>query len=89
MLSATNRREGIHHLGLTTGSASVDELSARFQMAASTNRRDLALLNGQGRLPRNCGGAMALGAHPEASRQHRRGISAEVYGGPLRVICTT
>ncbi|MFF2317535.1 DeoR family transcriptional regulator [Arthrobacter sp. NPDC058097] len=36
-------------------------------MIGSTIRRDLALLNGQGRLARTHGGATALGAHQEAS----------------------
>ena len=63
MLSANARREEIYHLAVTTGLASVEELSARFEVTASTIRRDLALLNGQGRLARTrrrrCGSARA------------------------------
>jgi DeoR/GlpR family transcriptional regulator of sugar metabolism len=62
MLSANARCEEIYHLAVTTGLASVEELSARFEGTASTIRRDLALLNGQGRLARTYGGAIALGA---------------------------
>lgn len=40
---------------------------ARFEVTSSSIRRDLALLNGQGRPARSYGGAMVLGAHPEAS----------------------
>ena len=77
MLSANARREEIYHLAVTTGLASVEELSARFEVTASTIRRDLALLNGQGRLARTYGGAMALGAHPEASLRQRTGEAFE------------
>jgi DeoR/GlpR family transcriptional regulator of sugar metabolism len=47
------------------------QLSARFEVTASTIRRDLALLNGQGRLARTYGRAMPLSAHPEASLRQR------------------
>jgi DeoR/GlpR family transcriptional regulator of sugar metabolism len=77
MLQANARREEIYHLAVTTGLASVEELSARFEVTASTIRRDLALLNGQGRLARTYGGAMALGAHPEASLRQRTGEAFE------------
>ena len=77
MLSANARREEIYHLAVTTGLASVEELSARFEVTASTIRRDLALLNGQGRLARTYGGAMAMGAHPEASLRQRIGEAFE------------
>ncbi len=77
MLSANAQREEIYHLALTTGLASVEELSARFEVTASTIRRDLALLNGQGRLARTYGGAMAMGAHPEASLRQRTGEAFE------------
>jgi len=62
---------------VTTGLASVEELSARLEVTASTIRRDLALLNGQGRLVRTYGGAMALGVHPEASLRQRTGEAFE------------
>ena len=57
----------------------------QFEVTASTIRRDLALLNGQGRLARTYGGAMALGAHPEASLRQRTGeaLRAEARDRPL------
>ncbi len=88
MPSATTRREEIYHLALTTGLASVDDLSARFGVTASTIRRDLALLNGQGRLARTYGGAMALGAHPEASLRQRTGEAFEQKHAIARLAAT-
>jgi DeoR/GlpR family transcriptional regulator of sugar metabolism len=41
-------------------------------VTASTIRRDLALLNGQG-VARTYGGAMAQGTHPEGSLRQRTG----------------
>jgi len=76
-MTANSRREEIYHLAVTTGLASVEELSNRFQVTASTIRRDLALLNGQGKLARTYGGAMAMGAHPEASLRQRTGEAFE------------
>jgi DeoR/GlpR family transcriptional regulator of sugar metabolism len=55
----------------------VEELSVRFKVTASTIRRDLALLNLQGRLAPTYGGAMALGAHPEASLRQLTGEAFE------------
>ena len=77
MLSASARREEIYHLAVNTGLASVEELSARFEVTASTIRRDLALLDAQGRLARTYGGAIAVGAQPEASLRQRTGESFE------------
>jgi len=77
MTSATARREEIYHLAVTTGLASVEELSRRFQVTASTIRRDLAQLNEQGKLARTYGGAVALGAHPESSLRQRTGEAFE------------
>ncbi len=53
------------------------ELSARLEVTASIIRRDLALLNGRGRLARTYGGAMALGAHPEAFLRQSTGEAFE------------
>jgi len=39
------KRLDSYHVALTTGLASVEELSAKFEVTASTIRRDLALLN--------------------------------------------
>lgn len=58
------------HLAVTTGLASVEELSARFEVTASTIRRDLALLNA-GQAGPYLRRGMALGAHPEASLRQR------------------
>lgn len=77
MLSANSRREEIYHLAATTGLASMEELSPRFEVTVSTIRRDPALLNGQGWLARTYGGAMALGAHSEASLRQRTGKAFE------------
>ena len=76
-LPAKVRREQIYDLAKTSGLASVEELSARFQVTASTIRRDLALLNEQGRLARTYGGAMPFDPHPEASLRQRVGEAYE------------
>lgn len=88
MPAASARREEIYHLALTTGLASVEDLSAKFNVTASTIRRDLALLNGQGRLARTYGGAMALGAHPEASLRQRTGEAFEQKHAIARLAAT-
>lgn len=76
-MTAKTRREEIYHLAVTSGLTSVEELSRHFSVTASTIRRDLALLNSQGKLARTYGGAMAMGAHPEASLRQRTGESFE------------
>jgi len=76
-MPAKIRREKIYDLAKTSGLASVDELSARFEVTASTIRRDLALLNEQGRLARTYGGEMPLDPHPEASLRQRVGEAYE------------
>jgi DeoR/GlpR family transcriptional regulator of sugar metabolism len=77
MTTAKARREEIYHLAVTTGLASVEELSRHFRVTASTIRRDLAHLNEQGKLARTYGGAVALGAHPEPSLRQRTGEAYE------------
>jgi DeoR/GlpR family transcriptional regulator of sugar metabolism len=77
MTTANARREEIYHLAVTTGLASVEELSRHFRVTASTIRRDLAQLNEQGKLARTYGGAVALGAHPEPSLRQRTGEAFE------------
>jgi DeoR/GlpR family transcriptional regulator of sugar metabolism len=77
MASATNRRDEIVALATTTGLATVEELSLRFEVTASTIRRDLALLDEQGRLARTFGGAIATTVHPEASLRQRTGEAFE------------
>lgn len=77
MTSAKARREEIYRLATTAGLTSVEELSQRFNVTASTIRRDLALLNDEGKLARTYGGALAIGAHPEASLRQRIGEAFE------------
>lgn len=72
-IGSTARRDRIVQLATTTGLASVEELSRRFGVTASTIRRDLARLTNDGRLARTYGGAMALAAHPEAPLRQRTG----------------
>lgn len=76
-MPAKIRREKIYDLAKTIGLASVEELSARFEVTASTIRRDLALLNEQGKLARTYGGAMPLEPHPEATLRQRIGEAYE------------
>ncbi|MET8469165.1 DeoR/GlpR family DNA-binding transcription regulator [Streptomyces sp. NPDC006422] len=71
--TSATRREDILRLANTTGLASVEELSQRFGVTASTIRRDLARLTSEGRLARTYGGAMAVSAHPETSLRQRSG----------------
>ncbi|MBF4616371.1 DeoR/GlpR family DNA-binding transcription regulator [Curtobacterium sp. VKM Ac-1376] len=71
--SARARRDAIVTLATNVGLASVDELSERFGVTASTIRRDLATLQSQRKLTRTFGGAMAAAAHPEASLRQRLG----------------
>jgi DeoR/GlpR family transcriptional regulator of sugar metabolism len=77
MTAAKARRDEIYRLAATAGLASVEELSQRFDVTASTIRRDLALLHEQGKLARTYGGALAIGAHPEASLRQRIGEAFE------------
>ena len=77
MTTAKARREEIYHLAVTTGLASVEELSRHFRVTASTIRRDLAHLHEEGKLARTYGGAVALGAHPEPSLRQRTGEAYE------------
>lgn len=60
--TARERRRDIVELAHTTGLASVDELSRRFEVTPSTIRRDLAELTRRGEIARTYGGAMPLGA---------------------------
>lgn len=70
------RRDEIVRLAVTSGPASVAELSRVFGVTASTIRRDLAALTADGRLARTYGGAMPLTTHPESSLRER---SAEAF----------
>src|SRR5689334_9756822 len=72
-----HRRSEIARLAASHGLTSVEELSARFGVTASTIRRDLALLTTQGRLARTYGGPRSLEPHPEASLRQRLGEAYE------------
>ena len=84
-LSAKARREEIYRLALTIGLASVEELSARFEVTASTIRRDLALLSGQGRLAPRTAAPWRWVRTPGgvAAAAHRPGVRAEAGNHPL------
>jgi DeoR/GlpR family transcriptional regulator of sugar metabolism len=83
-MNSRARRSEILRLATTTGLATVEELAARFDVTASTIRRDLALLTSQGRLTRTLGGAIAPNAHPEASLRQRTGEAFEAKRGIAR-----
>lgn len=58
--SARVRQGQILELAHTTGLTSVEELSERFEVTASTIRRDLSKMTAEGKIARTYGGAMAL-----------------------------
>jgi DeoR/GlpR family transcriptional regulator of sugar metabolism len=72
-LGSRQRREEIVRLAETSGLASVTDMAERFEVSASTIRRDLARLESTGRLARTYGGAMAAPNHAESSLQQRIG----------------
>ena len=76
-LRSEHRRNEIARLAASHGLTSVEELSARLGVTASTIRRDLALLTAQGKLARTYGGALSLEPHPEASLRQRLGEAHE------------
>jgi DeoR/GlpR family transcriptional regulator of sugar metabolism len=73
ILSSRQRREEIVRLAETSALASVADMADRFEVSASTIRRDLARLESSGRLTRTYGGAMATSTHAESSLQQRIG----------------
>jgi DeoR/GlpR family transcriptional regulator of sugar metabolism len=73
-VSPRRRREEIVRIATTHGQASVITLAERFQVSASTIRRDLASLESERQLARTHGGAMA--PHAELSLRQR---SSEAY----------
>lgn len=81
MISARNRREEIVRLAKSTGLASVEQLSAQFNVTSSTIRRDLAQLTNAGRLARTYGGAIAISPHTEATLKQRFGEAFEAKRG--------
>ncbi|WP_318307306.1 DeoR/GlpR family DNA-binding transcription regulator [Amycolatopsis solani] len=83
-VSTRRRREQIVRMARTTGLASVEELSAAFDVTPSTIRRDLALLTEQGEVARTYGGAMAVAAPPEEPLRQRTGEAFEAKLGMAR-----
>lgn len=67
------RRDEISRLAISHGLASVEDLSLRMGVTASTIRRDLAVLTAEGKLARTYGGALSLEPHPESSLRQRLG----------------
>jgi DeoR/GlpR family transcriptional regulator of sugar metabolism len=74
---ALTRRDEILRMAMTTGLASVEELSAAFDVTPSTIRRDLTRLTTQGKLARTYGGAISLANNREASLTQRLGEAHE------------
>jgi DeoR/GlpR family transcriptional regulator of sugar metabolism len=81
------RRERIHALVLA-GETRVDELSLRLGVSASTVRRDLARLTGQGRIARTYGGALATPHEPEPSLRERARIAQDAKDAIARLAAT-
>lgn len=75
-LSARERRRDIVELAHTSGLASVEELSRRFDVTASTVRRDLARLTAEGKIARTYGGAMPLNGQGGESTFRQRNQEA-------------
>lgn len=71
--SARERRAEILRVIGVDGQARIEALADTLGVTASTIRRDLATLTGQGKLARTYGGAMSAAAHPEASLRQRIG----------------
>lgn len=77
--SAKVRQGQILELANTSGLASVEELSERFGVTASTIRRDLSKLTDEGKIARTYGGAMPLTAPViESTFRQRNMENAEV-----------
>lgn len=68
-MKASQRRQEILRLTSVGGPASVDELASRFEVTASTIRRDLARLSEDGRLARTYGGAMVVREREQPLRE--------------------
>lgn len=71
------RRDEILRLAADGGPASVAELAARFGVTASTIRRDLGRLSGDGRLARTYGGAIALPTEPSLAQRGGEALAAK------------
>ncbi|WP_038373417.1 DeoR/GlpR family DNA-binding transcription regulator [Brachybacterium phenoliresistens] len=68
-IPARARREEIARLAASSGPASVEELSRRFEVTPSTIRRDLSRLAEEGALARTYGGAIPLAAGESTLRE--------------------
>lgn len=78
--SARVRQRQILELAHTTGLTSVEELSERFDVTASTIRRDLSKLTTEGKIARTYGGAMALngqGIESTFRQRNKQGTAAK------------
>ena len=77
VLRSRRRREEIIRLAITSGLASVTDLSGTFGVSASTIRRDLARLESDGHLARTYGGAIAPNTQAESNLRQRVGEAYE------------
>jgi DeoR/GlpR family transcriptional regulator of sugar metabolism len=75
-MTSAERRTRILGLLSDTGGVSVDELAARLGVTASTIRRDLAKLTGDGAVTRTYGGAVGTGTEPAESPVQQRAHEA-------------
>lgn len=80
-MKASQRRDEIVRMATSNGLASVEELSAVFDVTPSTIRRDLAKLTERGQLARTYGGAMAVPVHRESSLGERQAESHRAKRG--------
>lgn len=69
--TASHRRHGIIELLGVRGTIDVKSLAEHFGVTESTIRRDLAVLNKQGRVTRTYGGVQGADAHVEHTLQQR------------------
>jgi len=69
--ATVTRRSAIVELAQVEGLANVDALASRFDVSASTIRRDLAILTTQGHIARTYGGAIPISAHSESTLRQR------------------
>jgi|SRR5690625_4822996 len=76
-MTAADRRERIARLARTEGPTSVGELAARFDVTASTIRRDLVRLTSEGAIARTFGGAIPPTPSPETGLRQRIGQAYE------------
>src|SRR5918993_2423245 len=79
------RQQRMAELVRETGSVTVPELEEEFGVSAATARRDLAVLESQGKVKRTHGGAVVPGlTQHEDSFQQRLGGAGEAEKRPAR-----